>query len=195
MRLAADGYRLSVLQAPERHRLGEGAHAGDCAVANCGNEPNGPHLGVFGENRPGGLRADGLGLRRGGSLLAEGRALEAHELVMGAVELAFHGVDLLEDDGVGRGFGFIGEVALEDLRFQARETAARPIGMDQGVDEEALDGPFGLEMIVVFADEGLEDFGRLAGDDDGTSVNGRGDGDIPTLRVAGERGAGWPAGG
>jgi len=76
----------------------------------------------------------------------------------------------------GRVFDEGGEVGgfVEELGFDASPAVLAPLGKDEGLDEQALDGALGLELREIVFGEGRELLGILAANDVGTNVEAEG---------------------
>jgi hypothetical protein len=110
------------------------------------------------------------------------------ELVEGPVEGTLQGIKSALDHQEGSGGEGLFGVSGRELGFGAAVAADLPVGVDDGVDEEALEGIRGLELLNVQCGEGGEIDGILGG-----SGGGRRPGSVksghgfPTKRVARRR--------
>ena len=78
------------------------------------------------------------------------------------------------EDQSQRGFGGRSrgrEEGADDLRLDAGEAAAVPIGLDESLDEIVFQRANGVELLAVILREGFEGGGIFAGDDEGASLD------------------------
>jgi len=101
--------------------------------------------------------------------------LNAGERIEGVVEgVAEWGIMLdggVEEIGVREIFVEAFDAIVPELGFDAAESALRPLGGDEGVDESDLVGVGGVEVEEVRGGEGFEFGGVFAGDDVGPRVD------------------------
>jgi len=94
-------------------------------------------------------------------------ALQASEDVHLADEGKAQGTIFLDIPGFADRIGFV----EPELGFDGAEAAELPLGVYQGIDEEAGKRCGGLELVMVLSGEGFE-LGRIfAGNDHGLGVN------------------------
>ena len=65
----------------------------------------------------------------------------------------------------------LAELVVPELGFGAAETAELPIGVDEGIDQKALEGTGGLELAMVVSGESFQLAGIFAGNDLGRGVD------------------------
>ena len=103
----------------------------------------------------------------GGVVILEGgvdAALEAGEdLVLEVEGLTEGDIAVATANQAGSGF--------PELGFDEAIATEEPFGIDEGIDEHALDGGGGTEVVVVLVLEGFEVAGFFAGDDLGLGVD------------------------
>ena len=86
-------------------------------------------------------------------------ALQAGEGIAVVVE------DLAQRRRFTAGNLLAGDLMGPQIGLDTAETAELPVGGDEGIDEEALEGGGGLELAVVFREEGFELGGIFPGND------------------------------
>jgi hypothetical protein len=101
-----------------------------------------------------------------GALDAVAAALEAGEALRGTLEgSAEHFVRVTVCD--------TRELVFPEVGFDFAEAAEQPLGIDEDIDEGALDGGLGLVVEEVLSRQGVEARGVLATDDLGLGVDAR----------------------
>src|ERR1017187_10142804 len=148
-----------------------------------GTEPNSPRLRGLGWGNSPCCGTIWLGFRLLLRLRLVAFLFDAAEFGEGTEVTALHGVQLPENfrEGVGPG-GALDVIAdgtvdivrhqgAEEARLDAHEAAAAPIGVDEGIDEVALDGGLRVQLVLVFDGEGFEILVHLTGYDGAAGVN------------------------
>ena len=97
-------------------------------------------------------------------------ALQTGEAVAGAIEdLAERGILFQTLEGFFRG----GDFVFPELGFDATKATEIPIGLDEGIDEEAFQRSGRLKLPMVVRGEEFQFFGIFAGDDLGLGIDAR----------------------